>query len=230
MISSQKIPVLTELPGSPADQGHNADISLLEASKDITTRQKREVWDDSSDANEETGRGVETMGNGPLREVLHAQQEQTSTNQPQSSVSSKQGRTKHKQFTMTAGSRASAAVQFQMLPENRAIGSISQAKPLTTLGRQTVGKSHEGGRVQSRTVEMNSGLQNHKTLEGKELESNVTDGNKMGIRYNRRLKLQSLEGVGSAGQEYQSQLDRFLSKLMRADERLLGSSAGHRSK
>ena len=47
------------------------------------------------------------------------------------------------------------------------------------------------------------------------------DKNKMGIRYNRRVRLQSLEGVGSSAQEYQSQLDRFLAKLMQADERLI---------
>ena len=104
----------------------------------------------------------------------------------------------------------------------RAIGSS-----LGTSG-QTGGRSQEGGRVKSPTAEMNSGLQNHKTLEGKELETSVTDRNKMGIRYNRRLKLQSLDGVGSSAQEYQSQLDRFLTKLMQADERLIGSSAGHR--
>ena len=124
---------------------------------------------------------------------------------------------------MTAGSHAGAAVQSQMLPESRATGSISQAKALTTLGRHTVGRSQEGGR----NAKMNSGLHNHKTLKGEELKTKVTDGNKMGIRY-RRVRLQSLKGVGPAGQEYQSQLDRFLAKLMQADERLLGSSAGHR--
>ena len=56
----------------------------------------------------------------------------------------------------------------------------------------------------------------------------MRDKNKMGIRYNRRVRLQSLDGVGSPGQEYQSQLDRFLIKLIQADERLIGSSAGHR--
>ena len=59
------------------------------------------------------------------------------------------------------------------------------------------------------------------------LETNVRDKNKMGIR-SRRVRLQSLDGVGSPGQEYQSQLDRFLIKLIQADERLIGSSAGHR--
>ncbi len=81
--------------------------------------------------------------------------------------------------------------------------------------------------MKSRYVETGSGPENHKTLEGKELESNVMDRNKIGIRY-RRVKLQSVEGVGSSAQEYQSQLDRFLAKLMQADERLIGSSAGHR--
>ena len=186
-----------------------------------------------SDANKKTGRGAETMGHVPVRgtELLHAPQEhQTSNNQQLGSVSSKKGRTKHKQFTMTAGSRASAAVQFQMLPENRAIEPSSRTNPLATSGGQTVGKSHEGGGVKSRThtAEMNSCPQNHKALKGKALETNVMDGNKMGIRYNRRVKVQSLEGVDSSGQEYQSQLDRFLTKLMQADERLLGSSAGHR--
>ena len=53
------------------------------------------------------------------------------------------------------------------------------------------------------------------------------EGKKIGTRYG-RVSLQSLDGVGSSAQEYQSQLDRFLAKLMQADERLLGSSAGHR--
>ena len=222
---------LAELPGCPGGQAHKANISLIEnpeAGEAVTTQQNTGVRDD---ANERTVQGAETMGNGPVRgrELLHAPQElQTSNNQRQGSVLSKQGRTKHKQGTMTTGSRASAAVQFQMLPESRAIGSSSHTNPLATSGGQTVGKSQEGGRVKSRTAEMNSGLQNHKTLEGKELESNVTDGNKMGIRYNRRVKLQSLEGVSSSGQEYQSQLDRFLAKLMQADERLVGCSAGQR--
>jgi len=62
------------------------------------------------------------------------------------------------------------------------------------------------------------------------LKTNVKDGNKMGTRITRyrRVRLQSLEGVGPAAQEYHSQLDRFLGKLMKADERLVGSSAGHR--
>ena len=186
-----------------------------------------------SDANENAAQGAETMGNGPVRGrlLLHAPQEhQTSNKQRQGSVLSKQGRTKHKQFTMTAGSRASAAVQFQMLPENRSIEPSSRTNPLATSGGQTVGKSHEGGGVKSRThtAEMNSCPQNHKALKGKALETNVMDGNKMGIRYNRRVKVQSLEGFFSSAQEYQSQLDRFLTKLMQADERLIGSSAGHR--
>ena len=193
----------------------------------------KEVRDDFSDANEETGQSAETMGNGPVRgtELLHAPQEhQTSNNQRQGSVSSKQGRTKHKEFTMTAGSRTGAAVQSQMPPESRPIGSMSSRKnPLASSG-QTVRKSQEGGEVKSRTrtAEMHSGTPSHKTLEGRELETAVTDGNKMGIRYNGRVRLQSLEGVGSAGQEYQSQLDRFLAKLMQADERLIGSNPGHR--
>ena len=186
-----------------------------------------------SDANEETAQGAETMGNGPVRGslLLHApRKHQTSNGQRQGSVLSKQGRTKHKQFTMTAGLRAGAAVQSQMLPESQVIGSSSRTNPLSTSGSQTVLKRPEGGRVKSRTrtAEMHSGTPSHKTLEGKELETAVTDGNKMGIRYNRRVRLQSLEEVGSAGQEYQSQLDRFLAKLMQADERLIGSNPGHR--
>ena len=233
---SQKTPVsrsLAELPGCLTGQGHKADISLLEnleTREAVRTRQSTGVRDDSSDADEETGKGAKTTGNGPVRstELLHAPQEQTSNNERQGSVSSKQGRTKHKQFTMTAGSRAGAAVQSQMLPESGAIGSSSRTNPLATTGSQTVGRSQEVGRVKAHNAEMNSGPKNHKTLEGKELETNVPDRNKMGIRYNRRVKLQSLEGVGSLGQEYQSQLDRFLAKLMQADERLIGSSAGHR--
>ena len=128
---------------------------------------------------------------------------------------------------MTAGSRAGAAVQSQMLPESREVGSISWAKSLTTLGRQTVRRSQEGGRVKSRYAEMNSDPQSHKTLKGNELETNVPDGKKMGIRYG-RVKLQSLEGVCSSGHSYQNQLERFLAKLMQADERLIGSNAGHR--
>ena len=223
-----------ELPGCPGGLGHSADISLLEnleAKKDVRTWQKRGVCDDSSDANEETVQGAETMGNGPVRgrELLQAPQErQTSNEQRQGNVSSKQGRTKHKQFTMTAGLRAGAAVQSQMLPESRAIGSSSSTNPLANSGGQTVRKSQEGGRVKNRNAETNSDPQNPKTLEGKELESSVMEGNQTGIRYRRRVKLESLEGVGSSAQEYQSQLDRFLAKLMQADERLIGSSAGHR--
>ena len=186
-----------------------------------------------SDANEDTAQGAETMGNGPVRsrELLYAPQEhQTSNKQQQGSVSSKNGRTQHKQGTMTTGSLADAALQSPMLPESRAIGSSSRRNPLVTSGGQTVRKSQEGGEVKSRTrtAEMHSGTPSHKTLEGKELETAVTDGNKMGIRYNRRVRLQSLEGVGSSAQEYQSQLDRFLAKLMQADERLIGSNPGHR--
>ena len=130
---------------------------------------------------------------------------------------------------MTAGSSAGATVQSQMLPGSRAVGSTSRKNPLATSDGQTVRKSQEGGRVKSgtRTAEVNSGTQSHKPPEGKELKTNTTDVNKMGIRY-RRVRLQSLEGVGSPAQEYQSQLDRFLAKLMQADERLIGSSAGHR--
>ena len=223
---SQKTDVsrsLPELPGCPGGQEHKADISVLEnleTGEAVRTPQKRGVCDESNDANEEkAGQGAETMGNGPDRiEHLHAPQEhQTLNGQRQGSVSSKQGRTKHKQFTMTAGSRTGAAVQSQMLPESRAVGSSSRTNPLSTSGGQTAGRSHEGGRVKSRN-------------EGKALETNLRDGNKMGIRYNRRVRLRSLEGLGSSGQEYQyqNQLDRFLAKLMQADERLIGSSAGHR--
>ena len=223
---------LTELAGCPAGQEHNADmLENLETGKDVRTRQSRGVWDESSDANEETVQGAETMGNGLVRsrKFLHAPDKyQTSNGQRQGSVlSNKQGRTKHKQGTMTAGSGAGAAVQSQMLSESPAIGSSSRPNPLVTSARQTVGRSQEGGTVKSRNAEMNSSSQNHITIEGKELETNVTDKKKMGIRY-RRVKLQSLEGVGSSGQECQSQLDRFLAKLMQADERLLGSSAGQR--
>ena len=184
------------------------------------------VPDGSSDAKKETVRGAQRMGNGPVGELL---QEKNSNKQRQCNVSSKQGRTKHKQGTMTAGSRTGAAVQSQMLPGSRAVGSTSRKNPLATSDGQTVRKSQEGGRVKSgtRTAEVNSGTQSHKTPEGKELNTNTTDVNNMGTRY-RRVRLQSLEGVDSSAQEYQSQLERFLAKLMQADERLVGSSAGHR--
>ena len=228
---SQKAPVsclVTELPGCPGGLGHSADILLLEnleTREAVRTRQNTAVRDDSSDANEETGRGADRIRNGPVRgkEFLHAPQEQTSNKQQQGNVSSKQGRTKHKQGTMTAGSSAGAAVQSQMLPESRAIGSSSRTNPLACSGSQTVGKSQEGGRVKSR----NSGAEIHKTLKGMELETSVMEGNKMGFRYG-RVKVQSLDGVSSSGQAYQTQLDRFLAKLMQADERLIGSSVGHR--
>ena len=227
---------LVELPGCPGGQMHSANVSLLESLETreaVRTRQSTGVRDESSDANEDTVQGAETMGNGPVRgtELLHAPQErQTPNNQRQGSVSSEKGQTKHKTFTRTAGSRAGAGAvaQSQMLLESPAVGPSSRTHPLANSGCQTVGRSQEGGRVKSRNAEMNSGPQSHKTLEGKELETNVTDGNKMGTRYNRRVKLQSLEGVGSSGQEYQSQLDRFLAQLMQADERLMGSNAGHR--
>ena len=202
---------LTELAGCPAGQEHSAAMS-------------------ENDASARTAQGAETMGNGPVRgrELLHAPLDhQTSNKQRQGSVLSKQGRTKHKQFTMTAGSGTGGAVQSHMLPESRTIGSSSRTNPLSNSGGQTGGKSQEGGGVKSRTAD-NSGTQSHETREGKQRETNVTDGNKMEIRYERRVKLHSLEGVGSSGQEYQSQLDRFLAKLMQADERLIGSSAGHR--
>ena len=181
------------------------------------------VCDEPSDANEETGRRAETMGNG----LVSCREHQTSNGQH------KQGWTKHKQGTMTAGSGAGATVQSQMLPKSGAVGSISRAKSSTTLGCQTVGTREEVGRVKARSAKINSGPanhKNHKTLEGKTLKTNVTDGNNMGTRITRyrRVRLQSLEGVGSSGQEYQSQLERFLAKLMQADERLIGSAAGHR--
>ena len=224
---------LAKLPGCLTGRGHSTDVLLLETGEAVRTRQSRGVWDESSDANEETVQGAETMGNGLVRsrKFLHAPDEyQTSNGQRQGSVlSNKQGRTKHKQGTMTAGSGAGAAVQSQMLPESRAIGSISWANPLATTGGQSVGRSQEGGRMRSRTrtAAMNSGPESHKKLEGKELNTSVMEGKKIGTRYG-RVKLQSLDGVGSPGQQYQSQLDRFLTKLMQADERLLGSSAGHR--
>ena len=229
---SQKTDVsrsLAKLPGCPGGQEHKADISLIENRKDVRS-QKRGECDESSDANQKTWRGAETMGNGQDRtELLQEPQEhQTSNGQQQGSVSSKNGRTKHKQFTMNAGSRAGPVVQSQMLPESRAIGSSSRPIPLATSGGQTVRRSQEGGTVKSRNAEMNSGPQNHKTLKGKALESNVRGEDKMGIRYTRRVRLQSLEGVASSAQEYQNQLDRFLAKLMQADERLIGSNAGHR--
>ena len=215
---------LVGLPGCRAGQGHSTDVSFLENLENgeaVRTPQNTGVRDDSNYANEETtAQSAKTMVNGPVRdgELLHAPQEhQTAHGQQQGRVLSKKSRTKHKQGTMTTGSRAGAAVQSQMLPESRAIGSISRAE-----------KSQEGGRVKSSTAEMDSGPENHNLLEGKELETHVTDRNKTGTRYRRRVKLQSLEGVGSAGQEYQSQLERFLAKLIRADERLIGSSAGHR--
>ena len=210
-----------ELPGFLAGQWHSADISFIETGKDVRTPQKRGECDESSDANQKTWRGAETMGNGQGRtELLQEPQEhQTSNGQQQGSVSSKQGRTKHKQFTMNAGSRAGPVVQSQMLPESQAIGSSSHTNPLAISSGQTVGRRKEVH------AEMNSGPQNHITIKGKGLK---TDVNKMRIRLNRRVKLQSLDGVGSSVGEYQSQLDRFLAKLMQADERLIGSSAGHR--
>ena len=227
---SQKTPVsrsLAELPACPGGLGHKDNILFLEnleTGEAVRTRKNTGVRDDSSDANEEPGQSAETMGNGAVRvrELLDAAQEhQPPSNQQRGSVSSKQGQTKHKQSPVDTAQakRAGAAVQSQMLQESRAVGSISQAKSLTTLGRQTVGTSEEVGRVNAYQAKTNS---------GKELEANVTDGNKMGTRYRRRVKLQSLEGVGSSGQEYQSQLERFLAKLVQADERLIGSSAGHR--
>ena len=173
------------------------------------------------------------MGNGPVGELQHAQQEQTSNKQRQGSVSSKQGRTKHKQFSMTAGSCTGAAVQSQMLPGSRAVGSTSRTNPLSNSGGQTVRRSQEGGSVKSgtRTAEINSGhskSQDTRKARSWSWKYNVMDKNNMGTRYNRRVKLQSLEGLDSSGQEYQSQLERFLAKLMQADERLVGSSAGQR--
>ena len=232
---SQKASV-TELAGRLTGQGRKADISLfetLEAEKDVTKQQKRGVCDESNDANEEkAGQGAETIGNGPVRgkEFLHAPDEyQTSNGQRQGSVSFEESRTKHKQSLVDTAQakRAGAAVQSQMLPESQAVGSISPAKSLTTLGRQTVGTSEEVGRMNTSKAKTNSGPESHKKLEGKELNTSVMEGKKIGTRYG-RVKLQSLDGVGSSGQEYQSQLDRFLAKLMQADERLIGSSAGHR--
>ena len=221
---------LTELPGCPGGQEHKADISLIETREDARTRQSRGVWNDSND--DASARTVpETMGNGPIRgkELLYAPREhQPPSNQRQGSVLSKKGPTTHKQFTTTTSSRAGAVVQSQMLPESREVGSISRSKPLPTLDLHTVGTSQEVGRVKADNTEDS----NCKTLKGthKELETNVTDWSKMGIRLTRyrRVRLQPLEGVGSSGQEYQSQLERFLAKLMQADERLIGSNAGHR--
>ena len=226
---SQKTPVsrsLAEIPACPGGLGHKDNILFLEnleTGEAIRTRQNTEVRDDSNDANEEPGQSAETMGNGAVRvrKLLDAAQEhQPPSNQQRGSVSSKQGQTKHKQSPVDTAQakRAGAAVQSQMLQESRAVGSISQAKSLTTLGRQTVGTSEEVGRVNAYQAKTNS---------GKELETSVTDKNKMGFRY-RKVRLQSLEGVDSSAQEYQSQLYRFLAKLVHADERLIGSSAGHR--
>ena len=215
-----------ELPGCLGGPGHSADISVLAnlETREIRKRQNTAFRDDSGYANEEAGQGAKTMGNGQVRgrELLHAPQEQISNKLRQGNVSSKKGQTKHKQGTLATASRAGATVQSQMLPESRAIRSSSRPNPLATSGGKTVGRSQEGGRVNARKAKTNSGPQNHNTFEGKELESNVMEGNKMGIRYRRRVRHQSLDGVGS------SALDRFLAKLMQADERLLGSSAGHR--
>ena len=220
---------LAKLPGCLTGRGHSTDVLLLETG--VRTPQSRGACDDS-DANAKTKQGADTIWNGRVRgkEFLHAADEyQTSNGQKQGSVSSKKSRTKHKQSLVDTAQakRAGSAVQSQMLPESRAVGSISQAKSLTTLGRQTVGTSEEVGRMNTSKAKTNSGPESHKKLEGKELNSSMMEGKKIGTRY-RRVKLQSLEGVGFSGQEYQSQLDRFLAKLMQADERLIGSSAGHR--
>ena len=217
---------VTELPACPGGLGHKADISFfetLEAEKDVTKQQKRGACDDSNDASARTSQGAEMNGTSPGI-GKEPQKHQTSNGQQQGSVSSKTSRTKHKQSPVdTAQAKhAGAAVQSQMLPESRAVGSISQAKSLTILGRQTAGTSDEVH------AEMNSSPQNDITLKGKELETSVMEGNKTGTRYRRRVRLQSLEGVGSSAQEYQSQLERFLAKLMQADERLIGSRPGHR--
>ena len=206
-------------------------LENLETGEAVRTRQNLGARDDS-DANGKTKQGADTIGNGPVRgkEFLHAPDEyQTSNKQRQGSALSKQGWTQPKQSLVhTAQAKcAGAAVQSQMLPESRAVGSILCTESLAYLGSQAVRTSEEVGRVNARKAKTNSDPENHKTLKGKELESNVTEVNKTGIRY-RRVRLQSLEGVGSSAQEYQSQLDRFLAKLMQADERLLGSSAGHR--
>ena len=232
---SQKTPVsrsLVELPCGPGGPGHSAEIPLIEnLETGVRTPQSRGACDDS-DVNAKTKQAPHTMGNGPVRgrELLHAPAEyQTSNGQQQGSVSSKKSRTKHKQSPVDTAQakRTGAAKQSQMLPESQAIGSSSRTNPLVTSGRQIVGRSQEGERVNARKAKTNSGPENNKTLEGKELEANATGGNKMGIRY-KRVRLQSLEGVGSSARVYQSQLDRFLTKLMQADERLLGSRAGHR--
>ena len=225
-----------ELPGCRTGRGRSADMSLLETGEGVRTPQSRGACGKADGANERTTveRAV-TMGNGPVRgqELLDAAHEhQPPSNQQRGSVSSKQGRTKHKQSPVDTAQakRAGAAVQSQMLQESRAFGSISPAKSLTTLGRQTVGTSEEVGRVKARKAKTDLGPENHKALEGNELKTSLMEGNKMGTRYRRRarVRLQSLEGLGSSGQKYQSQLDRFLAKLMQADERLKGSSAGHR--
>ncbi len=202
---------LAELPGCLTGQGHSADISVLEnenleTGKDVRTPQNAGVGDDSSDANEEIGQGAKTMGNDPVRgrELVHSPQErQTSNGQRQGSALSEQGWTQPKQSPADTAQakRAGAAVQSQMLPESRAVGSISQAKSLITLGRQTVGTSEEVGRAKTRKAKTNSGPENHKTLEGMELETSVMEGNKMETRDRRRVRLQSLEGVGSSAQE-----------------------------
>ena len=227
---------LAKLPVCSGGQAHKANISLLETGEGVRTPQSRGACGKSDGANERTTveRAV-TMGNGPVRgkELLDAAHEhQPPSNQQRGSVSSKQGRTKHKQSPVDTAQakRAGAAVQSQMLQESRAVGSTSPAKSLTTLGRQTVGTSEEVGRVKARKAKTDLGPENHKALEGNELKTSVMEGNKMGTRYRRRarVRLQSHEGLGSSGQKYQSQLDRFLAKLMQADERLIGSSAGHR--
>ena len=225
---------VAELPGCGGGLGHSSDISLLENlenGKDVRTPQSRGACDDSDD-NAKTKQGPGMVGNGPIRGkvFLHEPDEyQTSNNQRQSRVSSEKSRTKHKQSLVDTAQakRAGAAGQSQMLLESRAVGSISRAKPLATLGRQTVRTSEEAGRVNTRKAKTNSSPENHKTLEGKKLKTSVMEGNSIGTRYG-RVRLQALDGVGSPGQEYQSQLDRFLTKLIQADERLIGSSAGHR--
>ena len=138
---------VTELPACPGGLGHKADISLfetLEAEKDVTKQQKRGACDDSNDASERTSQGAEMNRNRPGigREP---QKHQTSNGQRQGSVSSKTSRTKHKQSPVDTAEakRAGAAVQSQMLPESRAVGSISQANSLTILGPQTTGTSDE---------------------------------------------------------------------------------------
>ena len=202
----------------------NANISLFETHKTVRKQQNRGTFEDSSDFNEK-GAHTETMGNDVLMGPHQSQEQLTGCDQRKNSIPTHGGQTQHKQGSVTADSFEDPARQSEMLLESGAGGYSSRTNSWATFSCQTALSMtcKEVGCVEARNAENDKNGKSFRSLES-EAQTDLKD---MRTRYG-KVGLQSFEGVDSSGQDYQNQLERFLAKLMQADERLEGASAGHR--